>query len=99
MQVELQNNHCIFSKQLLEVIDFLVTAAPYFYWHKLLYTSNQHIFIMRAIKNTQCTLARCDFMNAPQEIVRQFLLRRSLKSMYIASLRIDVRKHMPDSAI
>src|SRR5260370_2169509 len=98
MQEELKNDRIIVSEQLLKVIDFLVAAAPDFLWHQILYASDQHVLVLRAIEDTHDTLSRSNLVYAPPEIVRQLLLALFLERKPNASPGIYTGHNMTDSS-
>ena len=99
IQKELENDHAAAGKHMLEVVNFSVALTPDLFRHKIVHTGNQHILVMRTIKDAHHTFRRCNFMNAPQKIVCQFFSRGNLKRNDIAPLWINMRKYMANGAI
>src|SRR5689334_6982022 len=99
MQKELENNGTAMGEQLLKIVDFLVASLPDRFGNQVLHASDQHIFVMRTIEDTDAAFAGRVFMHAPQEIMRQIFLSRLLEGMHVAALLVDAAEHMPDGAI
>src|SRR5438128_7538553 len=89
MQVELQNNHVILSKQALKVVDGCVVAPTGFLRHQGMHAHDQHVLIVGAIENANDTSAWSDPMHTPEEVMVHFPRCRDFKRTHLASLWID----------
>src|SRR2546423_11197006 len=89
MQVELQNNHVILSKQALKVVNGCVAATPGFLWHQVMHAHHQHFLIVGAIENANDASAWSDPVHTPEEVMVQFPRCRAFTRTHLASLRID----------
>ena len=63
-----------------------------------MHAHDQDIFIVRAVKDSDCAPARNRIVNAPQKIVRELLGRGRLESRNEAALRVH-SGGMPDGAV
>ena len=64
-----------------------------------MHSHHQHLFVIRAVEDTDLAALRQTPQRTPQVIVIQFLHRRSLEGIHLAALRIYPRHHVLDDAI
>ena len=64
-----------------------------------MHSHDEHILIMRAIKDFDVACTGRLGVYAPQEIVGEFFFRRGFKGSHGAALRIQWTRHLADSPI
>src|SRR5713226_8549361 len=99
MQIELQDNHVMLGQHALKVVNGGVPSPPHRFWQQIMHTHHQHILIMGTIENADHASAWNDPMDPPEEIMRLFPGRRSLKRTHLASQRIDLCHDLANRAI
>ena len=99
MQKELQDRGLVLRQIFLELIDLIKAFFPYLGRDQIMDAHNQYVLVMTAVKDYDLAVRRCHFMDAPQIIVIQFLLRWDVELRHLYALRIDAVEDVMDRAI
>src|SRR5262245_59955232 len=67
--------------------------------HKIMHPHDQHILVVRPIKDRDPAKSRCMRMHPPQKIVVAFLRRRLLETDDVDPLRVHSTYDMPASPV
>ena len=84
---------------LLESVDHRVTLSPDLLGNELMHAGHQHILVMRAVENDDLALLRHLLFDAPQEVMRGFLLRRDFEAVDPRPLGVHRTEDVIDGAI
>src|ERR1700730_3556424 len=79
VQVKFENDYVILREVLLEGVNLPLARLDPVRRHQPVNTGHQHIFIMRSVEDAGHPGWRHDFVDAPQEIMRQLVRRWFLK--------------------
>ena len=99
VQKNLHDRRALFRKHAFEIDDVPRAALPNLVGKNLFHAHRDHIFVVTAVEDHQLPTPRHLRVDAPQEIMREFLFGRFLERSHMNALRIDVRKNMLDAAI
>lgn|SRR5260363_95614 len=78
----------------LEIVDEVVTLFPDLLLDEILDARDQDILVMGAIKHTKHSGFRQSLLDAPKEVMSEFLLRRGFEAVMVDALRVDHRDNM-----
>src|SRR3954462_8580149 len=99
MQVKLEHGGAGFIEQLFKIINVLIALADYFVRHPMMNALDEHVFIMRTVKDAYHSLLRHLLMNAPEKIVFHFGRGWLFKRHYAAAHRVNSFKNIFNGAV
>ena len=99
MQVKLEDCYVILREVLLEGVYLAIARLDPFRRRQPVDAGHQHVFIMRSVEDADHPHWRYGFVDAPQEIMRQFVSRWFLKAGRDDSERVDRAEDPTNGAV
>ena len=74
MQEKFENGDAVLRQHLLEIVDLAIAPVPDLLGNQVMHADDQNILIVRTVENSDVAAIGNGFVDAPEKIVRQFLV-------------------------